>query len=240
MFLTSFKHFFYICHGLTCILILMNEGVRFHWSYLCLCLYNTADITSNEQPQFGQFSLAATRTLERFSSWLQWYTPLLSGVALVNPENHPRGWRWRPNHLRSATCLVSSRRVRCLWLFAPFLVGRTLRHPSYPAFWWMENNGPPGIRRCYFVRPRNPIDRIEWRVVPENQPSPVKSPRQRNFHMWLGMQKKRRKIDDVQYVASAFCLEKSIDIASVLFFIILHWLNAGTFLAISFAGAKIG
>lgn len=182
MFLTSFKHFFYICHGLTCILILMNEGVRFHWSYLCLCLYNTADITSNEQPQSGQFSLA-TGTLERFSSWLQWYTPLLSGAALVNPENHPRGWRWRPNHLRSATCRVSSRRVRCLWLFAPFLVGRTLRHPSYPAFWWMENNGPPGIRRCYFVRPRNPIDRIEWRVVPENQPSPVKSPRQRNFHM---------------------------------------------------------
>lgn len=186
MFLTSFKHFFYTCHGFTCTLILMNEGVRFQWSYLCLCLYNTADITSNEQPQSGQFSLA-TGTLERFSSWLQWYTPLLSGAALVNPENHPRGWRWRPNHLRSATCLVSSRRVRCLWLFAPFLVGRTPRHPSYPAFWWMENNGPPGIRRCYFVRPRNPIDRIEWRVVPENQPSPVKSPRQRNFRLWFGM-----------------------------------------------------
>lgn len=105
----------------------------------------------------------------------------------------------------------------------------------------MENNGQPGIRRCYFVRPRNPIDRIEWQVVPENQqPSPVKSPRQCNFHMWFGMQKKRRKIDDVQYVVGAFCLEKSIDTASVLFFIILHWLNAGPFLVISSAGAKIG
>lgn len=70
--------------------------------------------TSNERPHFGHPVWPPPRTLERFSSRLQWGAPWPPCAASVNPENHLWGWRWRPHHLRLATF----RRVWCLWSMA--------------------------------------------------------------------------------------------------------------------------
>lgn len=95
--------------------------------------------------------LAATGTLERFSSRLQWGAPWPPCAASVNPENHLWGWRWRPYHLRLATF----RRVWCLWSMARTLRA-TLSHPRSCDEWKTRDRGILSLllRSGHPTRPR--------------------------------------------------------------------------------------